>query len=678
MVAREKFLPMLLGITLCLALIGLDSVPIYSAAAPPPAPAGTTPSGADLSAADATDIVAGSVHWVDQGYNPQWTADGSYIVFCREDDGFFAMTPTCEDVRQIGKDLYFEGLAPDGKTAYGSHPEKGLFAVDIATGKAKLLTSTPCGRCNWSPDGKYALVGLGFKKYDYGDRVKWICEPDQWALMATDGSKLNPLNFKGIKYWRISWSPDGKKLIVDTDEGPYIMNANGTGKVLVKNLGGWVGATTKIWTRDGNNIRIANSDGSGAKVIAKVGNLISFSPSGAWMIFKEPNSDEGDPAFILRIADEKKFSIPCRDYPELLWYPGEKCLIYYNQKNEPILKNLEDPAKDKRLCPLGYRWEDIQLSPSAKMLAFRYEARLGLTNTDGAKAHLISPADFDVWQYLWSPRGNSLVCTEGRNIVVLALERGSVDEYLDRDLPGINGFTDPYLVACVRKYRHKLTGEITLDDLRALERLYASRQGIESLAGLEHCTSLRNLQLDNNVINDISSLKGLTNLTEIDLSNNRINDIHALAALIEIQELSLHRNNISNIDSLGGLVKMRRLWLGNNKISDISALSELVNLETLSLSNNQITDISPLAKLTGLIHLELGDNQIKDISHLAKLTELNQLILSDNQIEDITPLLSLTKLRQVILWDNKLNTQSGSPAKKVIDELKSRGCHVSY
>ena len=84
-------------------------------------------------------------------------------------------------------------------------------------------------------------------------------------------------------------------------------------------------------------------------------------------------------------------------------------------------------------------------------------------------------------------------------------------------------FADKTLEAAVRKELKKSKGQLTRGDLKKLEGLVAQGEGIRSLSGLEHATSLTGLSLEDNQISDLSPLASLTNLTMLYRSFNPLN-----------------------------------------------------------------------------------------------------------------------------------------------------------
>ena len=70
-------------------------------------------------------------------------------------------------------------------------------------------------------------------------------------------------------------------------------------------------------------------------------------------------------------------------------------------------------------------------------------------------------------------------------------------------------FPDSNLEAAIRAMIGKPTGDITTTDLEGMTNLNASGLGIQSIEGLQYCTNLTELYLNNNQISNISALVGL-------------------------------------------------------------------------------------------------------------------------------------------------------------------------
>jgi hypothetical protein len=106
-------------------------------------------------------------------------------------------------------------------------------------------------------------------------------------------------------------------------------------------------------------------------------------------------------------------------------------------------------------------------------------------------------------------------------------------------------FSDPNLKAAVEKTLH--TRAPNAADMLGLTELYAAKQGIADLAGLEYARNLRIIRLEHNQISDISVLSGLTALEFVDLAHNRIKSVPELSKLKELTWLILYNNEFDDI-----------------------------------------------------------------------------------------------------------------------------------
>lgn len=96
------------------------------------------------------------------------------------------------------------------------------------------------------------------------------------------------------------------------------------------------------------------------------------------------------------------------------------------------------------------------------------------------------------------------------------------------DWCGFAFFNDAALDNAVREEFGVFDQAISAEEMTKLTVIRASDLGIDSLAGLEYATNLRELSLDNNSICDLWPLAGLTGLRELDVSYNEISDISPL------------------------------------------------------------------------------------------------------------------------------------------------------
>ena len=132
---------------------------------------------------------------------------------------------------------------------------------------------------------------------------------------------------------------------------------------------------------------------------------------------------------------------------------------------------------------------------------------------------------------------------------------------------------------------------ITQLELESLTgKLNLSSKRISNLDGIQYCTSITQLILNENSITDLSPISNLTNLTYLYFGGNNVTDLSPLKKLINIDNLDISRNsNLSDISVLSNLTKLRILWANQCSISDISPLNSLTNLTEVHLDNQNIT-----------------------------------------------------------------------------------------
>ena len=239
--------------------------------------------------------------------------------------------------------------------------------------------------------------------------------------------------------------------------------------------------------------------------------------------------------------------------------------------------------------------------------------------------------------------------------LLLILSFNLISYGLTNDENEIVIFKDMNLKENLLEYDDNNDGELSVNEMKQIQKLYLQNKNITDLTGLEYATDLQVLYLYSNNISDISVLANLINLTELNLSKNNISNISALSNLTNLTELNLEINNITDISALSNLTKLTYLYLYNNNISNIDSLVNLNNLTNLNLMINDISDISALSNLTNLTYLDLAKNNICDVSLLASLINLTDLNLSYNNISDISSLKNLTKLADLDLRSNSIS-----------------------
>ncbi|ATD54271.1 leucine-rich repeat domain-containing protein [Clostridium chauvoei] len=211
----------------------------------------------------------------------------------------------------------------------------------------------------------------------------------------------------------------------------------------------------------------------------------------------------------------------------------------------------------------------------------------------------------------------------------------------------------------LKKAMNKAIGQKENDDipkwkLEKLTELYAMFTDISNLEGIQYCTNLKELNLQDNKISDINLLKNLKKLRTLFLNVNQIEDISALSELSNLRELYLGGNKISNIYPLRNLKRLQDLSLGNLLVKDIKPLEELDSLKYLDLYENKIDNLEVIRNIKGLLSIDLSENGLKDINVLKGLKNLEWIRVSYNEIEDLTPIEDIKDLKGLDIGNNKI------------------------
>ncbi|MFO0064940.1 MAG: leucine-rich repeat domain-containing protein [Pirellulaceae bacterium] len=216
--------------------------------------------------------------------------------------------------------------------------------------------------------------------------------------------------------------------------------------------------------------------------------------------------------------------------------------------------------------------------------------------------------------------------------------------YVAGPLTAQSVFPDKALEAAVRKevFAKRFNEEpITADDVKNISQVVAKGKGITSLEGLQHCTAIMLIDLENNQIADLAALKELKQLQSVNLAGNQIESIEPMAGLTAMQYLELSRNKVKDIAPVKAMTNMRSLYLSDNQITTLEPVQEFKKIWTLYAARNPISDFAPVGQLKWLSSLDLQGCQIKDLSFLKPLTELRYLMLVDNQLADLGPLVEM-------------------------------------
>jgi len=133
-------------------------------------------------------------------------------------------------------------------------------------------------------------------------------------------------------------------------------------------------------------------------------------------------------------------------------------------------------------------------------------------------------------------------------------------------------FPDTALENVIRTAIQLPVGDILRSDLMSLTFFEANWRNIESLSGIEYCTSLSGALINGNELTDLSPL----------------------AELYGMLHLQVGHNNIASIAPLANLHHITSLFVHNNPLSDLTPLITTDRLHILNLVNCPVTDLGPL------------------------------------------------------------------------------------
>ena len=192
-----------------------------------------------------------------------------------------------------------------------------------------------------------------------------------------------------------------------------------------------------------------------------------------------------------------------------------------------------------------------------------------------------------------------------------------------------------------------------------LEQLDLSRNKISQLGGLP--TSLRILDIHNNMVNDLTSWSRLQNLQYLDVSGNQLESLEGFSSLIHLRSLKANNNHISNIEGILDLDSLLDLELSDNDLIDVDFEgSELSRLKRLDLSHNQLEYVKNLNCLPALAELDLSHNGLQSFATACGESDipLVKLRLSHNSLQ-VLGLKHMPVLRHLDLDHNNIKDIQG-------------------
>jgi Tol biopolymer transport system component len=209
-----------------------------------------------------------------------------------------------------GRQIAFEGFDPSDPSRAGIY-----VAASDGSGLRRVTTSTDGRAHNWpmfAPDGRR----IAFLAVDPDAAPAGVGFAGDLFIVGTDGRGLRQLNPPGTKAVAtgktghpVDWSPNGRRLVFATIEGPladgrgaiFTVDADGGEPVQIADSGPWV--VSVEWSPDGNWIAygevgspnestwIAHPDGNAVRQLTGPGTSLlgccaTWSPDGTRLLFQ--------------------------------------------------------------------------------------------------------------------------------------------------------------------------------------------------------------------------------------------------------------------------------------------------------------------------------------------------------------------------------------------------------
>lgn len=215
---------------------------------------------------------------------------------------------------------------------------------------------------------------------------------------------------------------------------------------------------------------------------------------------------------------------------------------------------------------------------------------------------------------------------------------------------------------------------LKLGRIEKIETIELNASGLESLDGIEACTGLKNLYVDNNLIASLEPLSGL-NLTVLSISSNQVMDMSPLQNHSHLESLSANFNSISDIGVLGNLSRLSTVRLRGCNLLNVEALGSLSDLSVLDVTlNNGITSISSLSKCSKMREFYAGHiPSLKCARALEGMECLANVVLCNTGIATM-PLFKSKVLDQVDVSFTKVNDVSPLKGKTALRYVNMSGC----
>ena len=190
--------------------------------------------------------------------------------------------------------------------------------------------------------------------------------------------------------------------------------------------------------------------------------------------------------------------------------------------------------------------------------------------------------------------------------------------------------------------------------------LYFDNKDISDAQGIQYCTGITGLSMQNNNLTSMPDFTYTTGLTNISLQYNDFTEFPmGLCNAPNLSSVNLSNNPIASVDAgISAFSSLDKLWLESCSFSSFpTELTTLPNLTELRLNDNDLGSIPPgINSLNDLRVLYLNDTGLSSLpSQLYTMSSIKTLSLDDNSLDSLSTAISgMNHLEYLMISRNNL------------------------